>query len=81
MVQIGLNLGIFKLFTEAAGPLKVDEVAKKTSSDRQLMRNTPFSPSSTRHISLTPSQADYSDTTRPPTSSPKCPLQHSHPQT
>ncbi|KAM7187062.1 S-adenosyl-L-methionine-dependent methyltransferase [Naviculisporaceae sp. PSN 640] len=38
MIQIGLDLGIFKLFTEAAGALTVDQVAQRTNSGPQLMR-------------------------------------------
>ncbi|KAM7218644.1 S-adenosyl-L-methionine-dependent methyltransferase [Rhypophila decipiens] len=38
MVQIGLNLEIFKQFSEADGPLTVDQLSEKTNSDPQLMR-------------------------------------------
>lgn len=38
MIQIGFDLGLFKILAEANGPLTVDEVAEKTGADPQLMR-------------------------------------------
>ncbi|KAM7195869.1 hypothetical protein V8F33_006518 [Rhypophila sp. PSN 637] len=38
LVQIGLDLEIFKRLTEADGPLTVDRVSEMTNSDPQLMR-------------------------------------------
>ena len=38
MVQVGLELGLFKILVEANGPLTADEVAKKAGADPQLMR-------------------------------------------
>ncbi|KAK3329995.1 S-adenosyl-L-methionine-dependent methyltransferase [Apodospora peruviana] len=38
MIQIGMDLGIFKVLTGTDGPLTVEEVAQRTNVDPQLMR-------------------------------------------
>lgn len=38
MIQIGLDLCIFKILVEANGPLTAHEVAEKAGADAQLMR-------------------------------------------
>lgn len=39
-IRIGFDLGLFKLLSEAGGPITVEEVAQKTVSERALIRTS-----------------------------------------
>lgn len=41
-IRIGFDLGLFKLLSEAGGPITVEEVAQKTQSERVLIRTSSF---------------------------------------
>lgn len=37
MIEVGYDLGLFKLMATASGPLTVDEISQQTSADPRLL--------------------------------------------
>lgn len=44
IIRVGFDLNLFKLLSEAEGPVTAAEVARKTGSDAQLIRMMPSLP-------------------------------------